>query len=244
MIFLIVSFFFGILTVFAPCVFPLLPVIIGESIRENNKKRPLVIIGSLVIFIIFFTVLLKFGEGVLSVPDSTLRIISGGILIIFGLSTLFPNKWALISYKLGFSTKSDQLLHKSSQRKGILRDIFIGGALGPVFTSCSPTYLVILSLALGESDQLKAFLYLISYVAGLGFILLIISFGGQRIVKKFKWATNPNSLFKKIIGLIFIAVGIILIFRVEKVIQDTLLGIPIFESFYSIEADIVNKTLN
>ncbi len=243
MTFIVVSFIAGVLTVLAPCVFPLLPVIIGNSVSDQNKKRPFIIIGSLVFFIILFTVLINFGEGVLRIPDSTIRIISGGILILFGLTTLFPKQWTILSYKLGFSTKSDKLLHESSQKKGIMGDILTGAALGPVFTSCSPTYLVILGLALGESDQLRALLYLTSYVIGLGFILVLIALGGQRVVKRLKWATNPESTFKKVIGAVFIIVGIFIIFRIEKEIEELLLQVPFIENLYSIEADIVNQTL-
>ncbi len=241
MTFLLVSFVAGILNVLAPCVFPLLPVIIGGSVSETDKKRPLIIIGSLAFFIILFTVLLKFGEGILSIPDMTLRIISGVILIVFGLATLFPKEWGLITYKLGISSKSDQLLHKSSE-KSRLGEILTGAALGPVFTSCSPTYLVILGLALQEQNFLTAFLYLTFYVLGLCFILVLVSIWGQRVIKKLKWATNPNSTFKKVIGMIFIIVGLIIIFRIEKEIQEALLQVPLFENFYSIETDIVNQT--
>ena len=51
----------GLLTVLAPCVLPLLPVILGGSMvrEERDRWRPFIIAGSLVASLILFTLLLK-----------------------------------------------------------------------------------------------------------------------------------------------------------------------------------------
>ena len=56
---LLISFFSGILTVLAPCVLPLLPVILGGSLAGQSKKRPYIIITSLIVSLLLFTLLLK-----------------------------------------------------------------------------------------------------------------------------------------------------------------------------------------
>lgn len=56
---LLISFFSGILTVLAPCVLPLLPVILGGSLAGQSKKRPYIIIASLILSLLLFTLLLK-----------------------------------------------------------------------------------------------------------------------------------------------------------------------------------------
>lgn len=58
-IIILISFFSGILTVLAPCVLPLLPVILGGSLAGQSKKRPYVIIASLILSLLLFTLLLK-----------------------------------------------------------------------------------------------------------------------------------------------------------------------------------------
>ena len=61
MFLLLGAFFAGMITVFAPCIFALLPVIVGGSISGNveDKRRPLIITASLAVSLIVFTVLLK-----------------------------------------------------------------------------------------------------------------------------------------------------------------------------------------
>jgi len=58
---IIVSFLAGIMTILAPCVLPLLPVILGASASESEDKyRPYIIILSLIFSIVIFSLLLKF----------------------------------------------------------------------------------------------------------------------------------------------------------------------------------------
>jgi len=48
------------LTILAPCVLPLLPVILGASVEDSKDKwRPYIIIAALSVSIIIFSLLLK-----------------------------------------------------------------------------------------------------------------------------------------------------------------------------------------
>lgn len=239
--FFLISFLAGILTVLAPCVFPLLPVIIGSASQDYNKRRPFVIISSLSVFIILITILIRFGEGILNISNDLLTTISGIILICFGIISLFPKIWDTFSYKLQLSAKSDQILHKSSRRSGIYSEILIGAALGPVFTSCSPTYIVIIGLSLQATSQIQAIIYLVGYVLGLAAILILISLGGQSIIKKLRWASNPNGFFKKIVGIVFILIGLLVLFGGQKFFQEIVIDSPIFKSINNFEINLVQK---
>ncbi|MCA9386684.1 hypothetical protein KC669_01475 [Candidatus Dojkabacteria bacterium] len=240
--FFFVSFLAGVLTVLAPCVFPLLPVIIGGSATEKSIKRPLVIITSLSIFLVLITILLRFGEGFLDISNETLVTFSAVILIVFGLITLFPDVWGKISYKLQLSARSDQMLHRSSGKSGTLSEILTGIALGPVFTSCSPTYIVIIGLSFQAENQLSATIYLIGYVIGLASILMLIAIGGQKIISKLRWASNPNGLFKKFVGILFILIGLLVLFGGQKIFQKLVMDSPILENINNFEINLVQKT--
>jgi len=220
---LIVSYFAGVLTVAAPCILPLLPVILGGSVLDNNSNkkwyRPVIITGSLVLSVFIFTLLLKASTSLLVVPQYVWGIISGAIVIILGVGTLFPHVWELFSQKIGLQKKSSQLMAKSSDQKTALsKDIIMGASLGPVFSSCSPTYALIVAVVLPESLA-QGLLYLGSYVLGLGSALLLIAFFGQTIISKLNWLSNPSGIFRKVVGLIFIIVGLLVITGFDKDIQ-------------------------
>lgn len=225
---LVLSFVAGALTVLAPCILPVLPIIIGRSVGTEKKHRPLVIVGSLAIGVVVFTLLLKASTLFIEIPQSTWSYVSGSIIGLFGLIYLFPHAWESISTKLNLSTNSNKLLAQSAQKKGVLGDIFIGLSLGPVFSSCSPTYFLILATVLPESYS-KGVLYLIAYALGLSVVLLLISLLGQRFVKHLNIAADPEGWFKRGLGILFLLVGIFIASGLDKTIQTGILENGFFD---------------
>lgn len=225
---IIISFAAGILTVLAPCILPLLPVIIGGSGLRDDKERnislkhPTIIVGSLVLSIVVFTLLLKATTAFLGVPAMVWSILSGGIVLLFGINLLFPILWEKVMIATGFQAGANRLLGRSQKNAGIRKDILLGAALGPVFNSCSPTYALIVAVILPASFTI-GLTYLFAYAVGLGSVLLLIGFFGRVITTRLRWLSNPNGVFQKIIGIIFILVGLMILFGVDKHIQTYVL---------------------
>jgi len=220
---LIIAFLSGILTVLAPCVLPLLPIVMWASAEDgNNKKIPLVIIASLSISIILFSLILKASTVLIWVPPSFWKAFSGGMIIALGIITIFPNLWKNISAKFWWSDNSNKLLHKSWAKDGTMKYVFMGFALGPVFSSCSPTYALILAIIL-PAGFFFGFIALIAYTLGLAVILLAIAIFGQKLIKNLKWASDPNWLFKKILWVVFILVGLAIYTGYDKKIEAAIL---------------------
>jgi len=225
MMLFLVSFFAGILTILAPCVLPVLPIIIGGSIQDGkrNMLRPIVITASLAISIVVFTLILKFSTALIDIPRTTWALISGGILILIGLTMIFPRAWDTISNALKISSGSKQVLADQNKKQAShTRDILIGVALGPVFSRCSPTYFFILATILPQSFGI-GFIYLVAYALGLSSMLLLIGYLGQTVIKKVRWAANPEGWFKKTLGILFVLVGVFIITGFDKQLQSFLL---------------------
>ena len=225
---LITSYISGLLTVLAPCVLPLLPIIIGSSVSGNAKWKPVRITLALAFSIIAFTLLLKVSTAFIGIDPIVWKYISGGIVVFFGLITLFPDLWNKISLSLGLSKNSDKLLEKAGEKQGWLGDIAIGAALGPVFASCSPTYGLILATVL-PVNFVEGLVYLTVYSLGLATILLAVSVLGRKLINKLKFAANPNSWFKKILGILFILVGLAVISGFDKKVETFVLDIGLFD---------------
>ena len=238
--FYIISFVAGVLTVLAPCILPLLPVIIGGvSLEDNNEKkislkRPLTIIISLIVSIVLFTLLLKATTALLGIPAYVWSIISGGIVLLFGINLLFPVIWEKFMVVSGLTTLTGRLMGASAGKKGVKKDVLLGAALGPIFNSCSPTYALIVAAVLPPSFLLGLG-YLIAYSVGLGLMLLLISIFGKILVNKMKWMSNPRGTFQKVIGVIFILVGIFVIFGLDKKVQTYVLENGWYDPIVKIE---------
>src|SRR5579872_175450 len=108
---LLIAFVAGLLTVLAPCTLPLLPVIIGGSVSgKSTPWRALVIAASLGASVFLFTLLLKVSTLFIDVPQSFWQVVSGGLLIIFGLVTLFPTLWDKFSFANKLNLSGNRLL--------------------------------------------------------------------------------------------------------------------------------------
>lgn len=209
----------------APCTLPLLPIIIGGSLREGGaqgKWKPVIITVSLALSLILFTLILKASTVFIDVPQMFWQLFSGILITLMGIITLFPSLWEKISLQLHLSQKSNRALAESAQKKTYSGDILIGASLGPVFASCSPTYFLILATVLPENFA-TGLLYLTVYAIGLSMILLFVALLGQKFVKKIQWAADPKGWFKRALGILFILVGVFIVTGTDKKLQTYIL---------------------
>lgn len=228
MAFLIVSFIAGVLTVLAPCILPLLPVVIGSSASGRSKWTPYIVVLSLAISIILFTFILKVSTAFVMVPPEVWTYLSGGILVAFGLTLAFPALWEKVPGIAKLSAGSNKLVGSGYQKKSFLGDVIIGAALGPVFSTCSPTYFVILASVLPVSFALGT-LYILSYVLGLSLILLLIALLGQRFADRLAGVADSRGYFKRGIGILFLVLGLLIVTGYEKKLQILILDSGYFD---------------
>lgn len=219
---LAISFIAGILTVLAPCVLPLLPVIVGGSLTTGSRRRAYAICISLGVSVIVFTLLLKVSTAFINVPQEFWGYFSGGILIVFGIVMLIPTLWDSLPFVNKLNMGSNKLLATGYKQNSIWGDFLMGAALGPVFASCSPTYFVILATVLPASF-LMGFIDLLAYAVGLSGFLLIIALAGQKLVDRLGVTIEPGGWFRRTIGVLFVIVGLLILSGIEKRIEAWLL---------------------
>jgi len=229
MILFLISFIAGILTILAPCVLPLLPVIVGGSIGEGKSlKKAITVTVSLAVSVILFTLLIKASTLLIGIPAEFWKGFSGGIIIAFGLIMLFPGLWEKLPFLSKLSIGGNKILASGYKKKNIWGDVIVGASLGPVFSTCSPTYFLVLAAVLPESFTL-GILYLLAYSVGLSLALLAVAFVGQKIVNKVGVVADPHGTFKKVLGIIFILVGIAIITGFDKTLQIKILDAGFFD---------------
>ncbi len=237
---LVLSFAAGVLTVAAPCILPLLPVIVGGTVLPGQKKqshdwaRPYIITASLAMSVLLFSLLLKASTAFLGVPQMVWNSISGGIVLLFGLNLLFPQAWEIIALKTGIYGKSNQLMQVSGSKKGVLKDVLLGASLGPVFSSCSPTYALIVAVILPRSFT-EGLTYLVAYALGLASVLLLIAVAGQSITSRLGWLSDPSGWFRRVIGVLFVVVGVSVLFGWDRKFQAFVLDRGWYDPIMKIE---------
>ena len=224
----------GALTTLAPCVLPLLPVIVGGSIEDavsDNASRgrparkwrgPLIIVTSLGLSVIGFTMLLKASTALIGVPPEVWQWVSGGLLVGLGVVALFPQLWDSVSMRLSLQSRSGERLTSARRRGGPVGDVLTGAALGPVFTSCSPLYGYVVVTVL-PADITYGLVLLTAYALGLCGTLLLIAVAGQALVRRLGWAADPHGWLRRTIGAVFVVVGVLVITGVMKDVETWLI---------------------
>lgn len=241
MTFLIISFIAGLLTVLAPCILPLLPIIIGSSVGARSRATPYIVIGSLALSIFVFTFILKVSTAFIAIPQYVWSYISGGILLAFGFILVFPQIWARMPFIAKVNSNAHGLLGSGYQKKSVWGDILIGAALGPVFSTCSPTYFVILATVLPASFLLGT-VYLLAFIAGLVSILILIALLGQRITSRLQSTANSHGPLKRGVGVLFVIVGLLIMGGYDKKLEAWVLDQGFLDGVLQIERGLLERT--
>ncbi len=203
------AFLAGILTVLSPCVLPLLPVVLAGSAAEQNRRAPYIIIASLAVSVMLFTLLIKATTVLLGVPSDVWLIISGALVAFIGASLAFPRMWDWIAETLKLTDASGRLSAGTATRTGTSRSMLLGFSLGPAFTSCSPTYGLILAVVL-PANFTVGLSNLAAYTLGLAAVLLLVALGGRKVTTRLGWATNPQGKFRRGLGVFLVLVGLLI----------------------------------
>ena len=223
----------GMLTVLAPCVVSVIPILLSRTATGASRRSPFLVILGLSISILVFSVLLKSTTLLFDVPSIVWSVISGLIIAIFGISMLFPSLWEWVMTKTRFVFVAQRNMGKASVKKGLWGDLLLGASLGPVFSACSPTYALIVASIL-PVDPLLGLVYLVAFIIGLAIMLSAIALFGQTLVKRLGWGINPNGIFRKIIGVVLLIIGLMIIFGIDK----DLLSILVQNGWYDFQINL------
>lgn len=212
---LFVAFLAGVLTILAPCVVSIIPILLARTADGRSSRSPWLVILGLSLSIIAFTVLLKATTLFIGVPPSVWSVISGIIIIVFGIVTLFPGLWEWVSLKTRLVFKAQDAMGAAAKKRGPWGDVLLGASLGPVFSACSPTYALIVATILPVSP-LQGLGYLLVFVLGLALMLGLIAIFGQKLIKKLGWGINPRGIFRRVLGIILVVIGIMIATGLDK----------------------------
>ena len=242
MILFILSLLAGILTVLAPCTISLLPVIVGGSVGENQSiKRAIIVTTSLGLSVVIFTLILKVSTVFINIPQEFWQYLSGMIIFLLGISMIFPSLYENMPWVNKLNQGSNKLLATGYNKKNFIGDVIIGAALGPVFSSCSPTYFLILATVLPRSFGV-GLIYLFAYAIGLSVTLLIVCFAGQKLMQSLGVASDPKGWIKRSVGIIFLLIGVAIFFGYDKKLETSITNAGYFD-VTQIEQKLISKEL-
>ncbi len=224
MSFFLISVLAGALTVLAPCILPLLPVVIGASEpgARHLSRRSVVVILVLAASVIVFTLLLRATTLLITIPPSVWTWFSGGVLALLGLSLLVPTWWGRVPLVGRIARLSNRAVGGGYQANSWRGDVLMGVALGPVFSTCSPTYLFIIATVLPASLALGLW-YLGGFVLGLVLVLFLIAYFGQQFVNVLLKRLTTTARVRQGLGVLLLCVGVAVVMGWDKQFESFVL---------------------
>lgn len=205
----------GLATVASPCVLPLLPLVLGVSIGQPDRTRPLFIVLGFVLS--FSTLALAFGAStrILGVSADAVRIGSAALLLIAGVIMLVPSWSDRFTQSLsGIAGWGQRLGDRAGA--GPLGAMTLGAALGAVWTPCAgPALASILALIAGKQSHVEAGLLLLAYATGAGLPMLLIAYGGQSIVRWVGPLSKRANTLRKVFGAAVVATAVAMLAQVD-----------------------------
>lgn len=211
-----VALFAGALSVLAPCVVGLLPILIGRSVAPGSRSHSaLLVIAGLCASIFAFTLLFRATTLLVDVPQRVWQYVAGAILVGFGVVSLVPQLWDRVSARLRFAEVGDRGARFGIGRQSRAGDLILGASLGPAFSACSPTYALIVAVILPVTPAEGAG-YLIAYLVGLAAMMAVIVVGGRRAVTALGWGVDPHGWFRRLLGVFFIMFGVAIATGLDK----------------------------
>lgn len=179
MIEIALAFAAGLLTAAAPCILPLLPVLLGASIGQQDRRRPLFLVAGFILTFSGFAILFGSFSTLLGLSHDTLRKVSVVLLASFGVLLLWPQPYERLMARLGgLLAFADGAVSRAGS--GNAGGLVVGMALGVLWTPCAgPVLGSILTLIATSENLARAAVLLVTYGVGAGIPILLIAYGGQ-----------------------------------------------------------------
>jgi cytochrome c biogenesis protein CcdA len=212
----ILAFAAGMLTIAAPCVLPMLPIILGAAVGQRDSRRPVFI--TLGFTATFSLVAFVFGlfPSVLGLSQDTLREAGIIILFVFGLLMLWPHPFELLMARL-------QPLLGAAGRigsgTGKLGAFVLGASLGAVWAPCAgPVLGSILTLIASAESLGRAATLLVVYSIGAAIPMLLIGYGGQYVSTRVRGLVRYARPLQRSFGVVVILVAVAMFYQYDGVI--------------------------
>ena len=210
----------GLLTLINPCVLPVLPIVLVSALNASRLGPVALAAGMSLSFVVFGVLVTAFGASV-GLTQDTLAQAGAIMMILFGIVLLVP----MLSRRFELATAglaSGADAQMSAVDPGGARGQFIGGILlGAVWSPCiGPTLGGAIALA-SQGESLGYVTLIMSFFAlGVSTLILGLGLGAREAIRRrAKSLQVLAARSKPILGVTFLAVGLMLFFQVHHIIE-------------------------
>jgi len=204
----LIAFGAGLVSIFSPCVLPLLPAIVASS-TDRARYRPIaIVLGLSVSFTVMGLVASAFGAAFAAFSS---YLFAAAILLIIAMGV-----WMLFDLHLPYSAPRLGLIDRVSRKtydiptEGVASGLLLGLALGIVWLPCTgPVLATILTWVAAKGDVFTGGLLLLIYSLGFAVPMLGIAYS-TRFSSSLAGKSAKTIWIKRAAGVVLIIVGVYL----------------------------------
>lgn len=241
---LVFAFISGFITIFAPCIWPLLPIILSSTTTGGSKKPLGITLGIITSFAVI-TLSISYIVSIIPFDPNVLRYLAVVVIGFLGITLLIPPLSHILE---GYASRLSGKFSVTGKGDGFSSGLITGLSLGIVWTPCAgPILATIATLAATQAVNFQIVLVTIAYVIGVGIPLFVFARVGQRLLTANRFVSKYTGVIQQVFGVIMILTAISIATNYDKRLQVKLLDIfPAYSMFLNqFEGnDIVEHELN
>ena len=222
---LIFALLAGIFTIAAPCTLPVLPILLGTSLGNQSRTRPLFMALGFIATFAAITLAFHFVTTIFGLEADQLRNIAIVLLAGFGILLLWPGLYERLQPSIAAIIGRLQPGGTGAYR-GAAGGFVLGTTLGLVWTPCAgPVLGSILTLLATQPSVTWAGLLLVFYAIGAAIPMMAIGYGGQFAVQRVRGIAPYTHRLQQTFGVLVVGFAALMFFQYDTVITAWLAGL-------------------
>lgn len=214
---LLLSYVAGVVTIFNPCILPIVPIIVATALGESRFGPAALAAGLVLTFSTFGFLLIVFGFSVGLSPE-IVRVAVALLLIGAGIVLMFPAAHTAFASAMAPLVQGGNRLLGHVSGQGVAGQFTIGSLLGLVWTPCvGPTLGVAIASASQGKDMLSSFAAFFLFGLGVATALLIFAYGAREALSTRKATFQSVARSSRLVlGMTLVAIGIMIATGLDK----------------------------
>jgi cytochrome c biogenesis protein CcdA len=221
----------GGLSTLNPCVFPLLPLVVGGSLQANRAGPLFMGLGMVASFALMGLLLGVVGPA-LGIDAQSVRFVGGWLLLLLGAVMLVPALNEQFTRLMTPLASGADGLSSRINATSLAGSFILGGLLGLVWSPCSgPLLISAITLVASEGGALRGTMILGAFGLGAAVPLMAAAYASRAgFVRMRGWVLGHITALKTGFGVLLVALGVAILMGWDKRLEA--LVIPLLPDWW------------